>query len=248
VAFNVVDYTMTINGNLVRRMGVCTPWLDELSGRAVAGSGLRGVSPPVPLCIFPRPNKEFHVPDDPSVPMIMIGPGTGVAPFIGFLEYRQHQVKQNGDAPAPSYLYYGCRDRQLDWLFREDMMRYVESGVLTQLSVACSREKRYDNDDDAINVDGDKHQEKVRFVRGQYVQHAVERDGAALTTLMLTNPKAKIFVCGDAKNMVKDVRECWIRVLAKHMPGSNGGDAVANATLEFSEWIKRKRFVCDIWA
>ena len=67
--------------------------------------------------MFARTNQRFHAPEDTSVPMILIGPGTGVAPFIGFLQQRKCQIEK-GDNCGAIWLFCGCRHRKKDFLFR----------------------------------------------------------------------------------------------------------------------------------
>ena len=67
--------------------------------------------------IFERSNQHFHLPDDPATPIIMIGPGTGVAPFIGFLDHRACLLK-TGVSLGPAWLFFGCRHKERDFLYR----------------------------------------------------------------------------------------------------------------------------------
>jgi len=75
------------------------------------------------------------MPADPSVPMICVGPGTGVVPFIGFLQERQLQNKALG----PCHLYFGCRDRDTDYIYREFLETMETEKILTKLHTAFSR-------------------------------------------------------------------------------------------------------------
>lgn len=69
--------------------------------------------------IFARTNQNFHLPDDLTVPLILIGPGTGVSPFIGFIDHRAEQRKQQPEAQyGEIWLFYGCRNKDKDYLFR----------------------------------------------------------------------------------------------------------------------------------
>ena len=69
--------------------------------------------------MFGRTNQNFHLPDDITVPVILIGPGTGVAPFIGFLDHRAEERRQQADATfGDMWLLYGCRHKEKDFLFR----------------------------------------------------------------------------------------------------------------------------------
>src|SRR5262249_62327337 len=85
-----------------------------------------------------RPTIPFHPPESPHVPMIMIGPGTGVAPFRGFLQERA-ALKQRGAPIGESLLFFGCRDPIQDFLYEDDMRAFEAAGV-TRLHAAFSRE------------------------------------------------------------------------------------------------------------
>lgn len=173
--FNVVDYED--KGGL-RRHGVCTWWLDRLSGPIERLKSLSDLSPmksmQLELPVFPNPSHSFHHPESAKTSIIMIGPGTGIAPFIGFLEERQTLLTKNeSESVGQSWLFYGCRHKDRDYLFRDRLAEFEKSGVLSRLVVAHSR------DSDA----GDK-----------YVQDSLRRFAKDLSQLM--DGDAKIFVCG----------------------------------------------------
>lgn len=136
--------------------GVCTNWMEQLlreqdpawvqPGKAGTGD-LNGVPRSVPrglsFSIYPRSGGNFSHPGDLSAPVIMIGPGTGVAPFRGFLQEREVAL---GEASAgereergESWLFFGCRRRDEDFLYREDLEGFVQRKVLSRLVVAHSR-------------------------------------------------------------------------------------------------------------
>ena len=71
----------------------------------------------------------------------MIGPGTGVVPFIGFMQEREMLKKNNPDMQlAPAYLFFGCRRSNSDYIYKDDIMRYKEEGIITEVFLAISRE------------------------------------------------------------------------------------------------------------
>lgn len=90
--------------------------------------------------LVPRGVNKFHLPDDPSLPVIMIGPGTGVAPFIGFLEHRRSQ-HWNGTVAAVGkvWLIFGCRHPDLDFIYKSELEGFVADKTLTALTVCFSR-------------------------------------------------------------------------------------------------------------
>ncbi len=137
------------------------------------------------LKVFLRPNPHFRLPADPDRPIIMIGPGTGVAPFRGFLQEREATGAGGGN-----WLVFGHRNYLHDFLYQLEWQDWLESKLLTRLDVAFSRdqpEKRYVQDS-LWNARGDLY----RWLK----------DGAA------------IYVCGDANAMAKDVHATLLRILA----------------------------------
>ncbi len=138
------------------------------------------------ISVFLRPNPHFRLPADPSRPIIMIGPGTGVAPFRGFL-----QERESVGAEGRNWLLFGHRNYLHDFLYQLEMQDWIKDGLLTRLDVAFSRDQP----------------------AKRYVQHALwdARDDL----LGWVKDGAAIYVCGDAAAMAKDVHETLIRVLGR---------------------------------
>jgi sulfite reductase (NADPH) flavoprotein alpha-component len=137
------------------------------------------------LKVFLRPNPHFRLPADTGKPVIMIGPGTGVAPFRGFLQEREAI-----GAAGRNWLVFGHRNYTHDFLYQLELQDWLKSGLLTRLDVAFSRdqpEKRYVQD-------------ALWDARSDL--YAWLKDGAAL------------YVCGDANAMAKDVHAALLRILA----------------------------------
>ena len=82
---------------------------------------------------------QFRLPNRVQTPVIMVGPGTGVAPFRGFVQERALQ-KEQGKPVGETHLYFGCRNKEKDFIYREELEKYVEDGVLT-LHTAFSRDQ-----------------------------------------------------------------------------------------------------------
>ena len=137
--------------------------------------------------VFVQPNHGgFTVPADPSAPMIMVGPGTGIAPFVAFLQERE-AAKSSGD----NWLFFGDQHAATDFLYEEMLKDYEATGLLNRLDIAFSR-------------DGD---DKV------YVQDRMRENAAELWRWIQRG--ACLFVCGDAKRMANDVNEALIEIISQ---------------------------------
>ena len=161
----------------------------------------------------------FRLPTSPKVPVIMIGPGTGVAPFRGFVQERvalaRKAIEKNGpDALkdwAPMYLFYGCRRSDEDFLYKDEWPEYTaELGGKFKMLCAFSREQ--------AKPDGSK----------VYVQDIIWDCRAELTPLILEK-RAYIYICGDAKSMSKSVEERLAQMLGD---AKGGGDGVGAKELK----------------
>ncbi|MEM6692481.1 MAG: sulfite reductase subunit alpha, partial [Planctomycetota bacterium] len=137
--------------------------------------------------VFMMPNKMFGVPEDDSVPMIMVGPGTGVAPFRAFLEERRER-----GAKGMNWLFFGDQHRSEDFIYEDEISEMSASGLLTRLDLAFSRDQA----------------EKI------YVQHRMEENGKDLYGLLQEG--GYFFVCGDATRMAKDVDAALHSVIETH--------------------------------
>ncbi|XP_069950752.1 nitric oxide synthase-like protein isoform X2 [Cherax quadricarinatus] len=105
----------------------------------VCSNFLKQVSPGDHVELFVRSATSFHMPQDPSVPIILVGPGTGVAPFRGFWHHRHHMVRHKNEKPGEINLFFGCRTKALD-LYSEEKEVMRRAGVLTHTYLALSRE------------------------------------------------------------------------------------------------------------
>ncbi|WP_347505382.1 bifunctional nitrate reductase/sulfite reductase flavoprotein subunit alpha [Pseudomonas anguilliseptica] len=139
----------------------------------------------VPL--FVQSNKYFRVPQDGDVPMIMIGPGTGVAPFRGFL----HERRARGDA-GKNWLFFGEQHAASDFYYRDELTAMQHDGLLTNLSLAFSRDQA----------------QKI------YVQDRIREQGFELWRWL--EEGAQLYVCGDANRMAKDVEQALRDVAREH--------------------------------
>jgi sulfite reductase (NADPH) flavoprotein alpha-component len=161
--------------------------------RQGVASGHMGERAPVgaTMPIFLHENNAFRLPEDADAPVIMIGPGTGIAPFRAFLEHRQ-VLGQKG----PMWLFFGEQRRVSDYLYEEQFAGMQREGVLTKLHTAFSR-------DTAKKV---------------YVQDRMQENAADLYDWLERG--AYFYVCGDASRMAKDVENALLDVIAKGSNGT----------------------------
>jgi sulfite reductase (NADPH) flavoprotein alpha-component len=137
--------------------------------------------------IYLQPNKRFRLPADSSAPIIMIGPGTGIAPFRAFL----HERRALGHR-GRNWLFFGERSAQTDFLYRQELQQFVADGHLTRLDTAFSRDQEH----------------KV------YVQDRMLEAGSELFRWL--EEGASLYVCGDASRMAKDVDLALHRIVETH--------------------------------
>ncbi|XP_059132576.1 methionine synthase reductase [Peromyscus eremicus] len=228
--FNIVEYPSNTTAASLRK-GVCTGWLATLvapflqpNTEASHAGGPDGLAPKI--SISPRATHSFHLPDDPSAPIIMVGPGTGVAPFIGFLQHREKLQEQhpNGNFGA-MWLFFGCRHKDRDYLFREELRRFLTIGVLTHLKVSFSRDAPPEEEAPA-----------------KYVQDNLHRHSQQVARILLQE-KGHIYVCGDAKNMANDVNDALVEIISREA----GVDRL-EAVKTLAAFKQEKRYLQDVWS
>ncbi|MFJ2240136.1 molybdopterin-dependent oxidoreductase [Streptomyces sp. NPDC087859] len=156
------------------RGGVCSPFLAD----AEAGTE-------VP--VFVQASPHFRPPADPATPMVMVGPGTGVAPFVGFLQERRALGH-----PAPNWLFFGEQHRASDFYYEEELTELLDEGTLARLDTAFSRDQR----------------------RKVYVQDRMREHGPELWRWLQDG--AHFYVCGDASRMAKDVDRALKDIAVAH--------------------------------
>jgi NADPH-ferrihemoprotein reductase len=166
------------------------------SGRlhnGVASCWLAAAAPGTRVPVFLR-HSTFKLPTDAKTPVVMVGPGTGLAPFRGFIQERAAAAAA-GAALGPALLYFGCRRADQDYIYREELEAALANGALSSLQVALSR----------ADASGKK----------DYVQHHMLTDGGAALREALEAPGAVFYVCGDAKRMAKDVHAALVEALGE---------------------------------
>ena len=142
----------------------------------------------VPVPVYPSSAKHFRLPDDPNTPLIMIGPGTGVAPFRAFLQER----KITG-AKGKNWLFFGAQRQKCDYSYRDEFEKMKADGFLTRLDCAWSRDQAH----------------KI------YVQNKM-LDNAAEIWKWIDSEGGQFFVCGDARRMAKDVDAALRKIVQEH--------------------------------
>ncbi|WP_050180132.1 assimilatory sulfite reductase (NADPH) flavoprotein subunit [Domibacillus robiginosus] len=189
------------NANGRDRSGVCSILCAE---RLEAGDTLP---------VYIQHNDNFKLPANPETPVIMIGPGTGVAPFRAFMQEREELGTE-----GPAWMFFGDQHFVTDFLYQTEWQKWLESGVLTKMDVAFSR----DTD------------EKV------YVQHRMQESSKELFQWLQQG--AAVYVCGDEKNMAHDVHQTLISIVEKE-----GSMSREQAEKYVADMQQQKRYQRDVY-
>ncbi|AYU54045.1 assimilatory sulfite reductase (NADPH) flavoprotein subunit [Staphylococcus debuckii] len=183
------------------RSGVCSVQLAER------------VEPGDKLKVYLKKNPNFKFPFDETTPVIMIGPGTGIAPFRAVLQEREEL-----DLTGKTWLFFGNPHFTTDFLYQTEIQEWLDSGVLEKVDLAFSRD-----------------QEEKR-----YVQHLIDENSESFYDWLRNG--AAVFVCGDEKNMAKDVHQAIVHVLEKE-----GGLTEEESENYLAELKKDKRYQRDVY-
>jgi sulfite reductase (NADPH) flavoprotein alpha-component len=168
-----------------QRMGVASTFLAE---RLAPGDTIKS---------YVQKAHGFALPNNPATPVIMIGPGTGIAPFRAFLQERRET-----QAPGRNWLFFGHQRREFDFFYEDELTAMRSSGLLSRLTLAWSRDAEH----------------KI------YVQDRMREVGRDLWAWLADG--AHVYVCGDAKRMAKDVERALVDVVSQHGARSTG-EAIA---------------------
>jgi sulfite reductase alpha subunit-like flavoprotein len=263
VAFSVVDYMtpkLNLPGNLQRRVGgLVTRYLETIASSFLGSNNGTSNSNNDQIIqtvkIFPKPTADFRLPSNLSLPMILIGPGTGIAPFIGFLEHRQAQIAANDenhaaqpisegtwrggfdiqetenqkDKTKKSYgeidVYFGCRYSDHDWLYEDEMKNFQSQNTISTLNVAFSRENP-----------------KVK----SYVQDKMKANAKRIAD-MIINKKAVVYICGDGNHMAKDVQTQLESALEEYYSSHDDKD-VKEPRCNIERMKAEQKLLMDIWS
>lgn len=183
------------------KKGVCSTFISDMWDEgATAG-------------VYFHHNKNFKLPKDGSLPVIMIGPGTGIAPFRAFIEERVA-----AGATGKNWLFFGDQHEASDFLYKSEWDAYLESGALSKLDSAFSRDQA----------------EKI------YVQDRMRENAAEIWEWISAG--GYFYVCGDASRMAKDVNTALIDIAAEH-----GGMDEKEAAAYIKQMQKEKRYGRDVY-
>src|SRR6266704_479404 len=160
--------------------------------KGVASSFLAERANDVPVPVYPSVAKHFHLPENPDTPIIMVGPGTGVAPFRAYLQER----KATG-AKGKNWLFFGSQHEICDFAYGEEFNAFMKEGILTRLDCAWSRDQP----------------EKI------YVQNRMKENAGEIWN-WIDAEGAHFFVCGDARRMAKDV-DATLRKIVQEQGGKS---------------------------
>lgn len=163
--------------------------------------------------VYMQHSAHFHIPDDDDAKLIMIGPGTGIAPFRAFLEEREMR-----EAKGENWVFFGDQHEAQDFLYKDEIAAWQESGLITELSLAWSR-------------DTDK---KV------YVQTRIKEQGQQFFEWLESG--AYIYICGDASRMASDVDKAIREVLAEQ-----GGLDEAGVEAYMNKLVSEHRYQRDVY-
>ncbi|MGH8548496.1 MAG: assimilatory sulfite reductase (NADPH) flavoprotein subunit [Methylococcales bacterium] len=165
------------------------------------------------LLVYVQPNKVFRLPDDQDIPVIMIGPGTGVAPFRAFLQEREAKGSK-----GKNWLFFGDQHKATDFVYEDEWAAMLESGVLTHLHAAFSRDQA----------------EKI------YVQNHLMENAKEIYDWL--EEGSHFYVCGDAARMAGDVHKALINIVA-----NQGGKSPEQAEEYIRALEKAKRYQRDVY-
>jgi len=232
IAFSVVDYLTPslksgneiglrrIHGLATSRLeALCSPNLSSSSSMESSSCGVR---------IFPKPSEDFHLPEDPTIPLVLIGPGTGIAPFMGFLCHRKALESAAIDGVSGTVeVFFGCRHADHDYLYKEELQAFQTEGVITHLHTAFSRDVG-----------------KKEYVQDLMINNE-ETSKRLADTILKKN--GRVYVCGDGNHMGRDVQQTLAKLLGPHIDSASAvPDKLGK---EYVETMKTDgRFLLDIWS
>ncbi|KNE65347.1 hypothetical protein AMAG_10989 [Allomyces macrogynus ATCC 38327] len=216
-AVGLVDFALP-NGEV--RTGVASEFVRALS-----------VGDAVP--VYPAASSRFHLPDDWTVPVVLVGAGTGIAPLVAFVRHRHAQramASGRGVEFGSVAVIQGIRDPQKDWLFGVEVAEMAMAGTVSAVHLAVSRV------DVPAGLDG------VESVTRGYVQDVI-RASARAAIVDAIEQGGRVYVCGDAKGMGRGVMDAVAEVLG----AAQGAASKLEAVEMVSVLVKEGRYLQDLW-
>jgi sulfite reductase alpha subunit-like flavoprotein len=270
LAFSIEHYCCGQDG-FIRRAGLCTSYLESVlapwlypalapglskAATSASASGSAKDPPGVFVRLFPRPTVAFRLPGSVAPPLLLVGPGTGVSPFVGFLQHRQALERErrrgSGSDESCSGTWRGGFELDQDDLpgERNQVDAYIHSvapgPVILYFGCRDESDWLYREQMQAFLKDGTLSEYHVATSRTQqekvYVTHKLKEHGEAVARLLLKDG-GSVYVCGDGNAMAKDVY-CTVRACLVAHGGLN--DAQAEEFL--TELKARRRYVLEIWS
>ncbi len=197
---------------------------DTPTGRTNHGVATTWLKPMVPteenpykIPVYVR-RSQFRLPNRPQTPVIMVGPGTGLAPFRGFIQERKWQKMQEKPV-GETHLFFGCRNQKIDYIYQQELEEYAAEGLIT-LHTAFSRDQA----------------QKV------YVTHHLKENADAVWRVIGEN-NGHFYVCGDAGRMAKEVHAIVEEIVAE-----KGGMSKEDAEAYVKKMEQQKRYSADVWS
>ncbi|KAL1428458.1 hypothetical protein MTO96_002832 [Rhipicephalus appendiculatus] len=175
-----------------------------------------GTQPTLPVYVR---RSQFKLPSRPQIPIVMVGPGTGLAPFRGFIQERDF-LRREGKPVGEAVLYFGCRKKEEDYLYQEELEEYLANGTLTKLYLAFSRDQPH----------------KV------YVTHLLRQNKDEVWDL-IGKKNGHFYICGDARNMARDVHEILLEIFRE-----NGNMTEDEAVSYLKRMESQRRYSADVWS
>ncbi|KAH7698359.1 FAD-binding [Aphelenchoides avenae] len=214
------------NGIQFQRYGVCSGWMQTL---AVGDKVQILLKEPSKFRLPPVAVPDLEVLD---VPLLLIGPGTGIAPFISFLEKLSSlsKARTTPNRAVKRYVIYGSRNLEKEFLFMKELEAFRDEGLITDL-VVC--ESGLDAASQADNG------------RPRHFQDAIKRRGQEIVDFILSEeePQSLVFACGDGKGLSKDVWACFSDLFQRHL-----NYTPVEAIQLLTKLRKEERFIEDVWS
>jgi sulfite reductase alpha subunit-like flavoprotein/ferredoxin len=202
-----VSWNTKVDGKTEERFGLSTSYLKR--------------QPPQSTFVVQVMKSAIVLPKDPRTPVIMVGMGTGIAPWRALSQQKAFE-KSHGIAIGPVRLYFGARKESQEFLYREEFKAFEKEGVLT-LRTAFSR-------DQAAKI---------------YVQHRLEEDGSIIFDMM-HNQNGHFYVCGSARQLPVDIYSAMQRILLRH--GGEAVQTVADAEAMLASWKMHGRYTVEAFS